>query len=55
LKWDGESGNLEREIEVVKEALVSVNRQIGDLKNRVEELQNSVEGRKTALFKYFKM
>ncbi|XP_060598524.1 C-type lectin domain family 10 member A-like isoform X2 [Ruditapes philippinarum] len=45
LKWDGESGNLEREIGDVKESLVSVNQQIGDLKNRVEELQNSVEER----------
>jgi hypothetical protein len=52
LKLDGESGNLEREIEDVKESLVSVNQQICDLKNRVEELQNSVKGRKATLLNY---
>ncbi|XP_060598530.1 perlucin-like protein [Ruditapes philippinarum] len=39
VKWDGESGNLELEIEDVKEDVVSINKQIGLLKNRVDNLE----------------
>ncbi|XP_060598532.1 perlucin-like protein isoform X2 [Ruditapes philippinarum] len=47
LKWDGESANLEREIEDVKEDVISINKQIGVLKNRVEDLETRKESSRT--------
>jgi hypothetical protein len=49
LEWDGESEHLERQIADVKHELVSVKQHLGILKNRVEQLDNSVEGKNTLL------